>query len=149
MAAQRLAALITGLALLFGASLAHASGGDEARNLEPLPWASLPAEEQQVLAPLQSEWHRLPGYQQRRLRAAARQYPRMQPEQQQRFQARVREWATMAPQQRKEARERFQGMQKLSEEQKREMRERWLERRAQEKAGPGNARGDTAPGKAP
>lgn len=123
-----------GLRLLLGALLACVSLAAipaETRLKTPqTPWASLPAEDRKVLAPLAPDWDKMPGYQQQRLMSAAAKYPQMRPIQQERFQERIRDWAAMTPEQRKAARETFKGLKKLPPSKQHELRERWLERNA-------------------
>ena len=94
-------------------------------------WASLTADQQQVLVPLAGEWNRLPSEQRVRWVGIAKRYPSMKPEEQKRVQNRMQKWAKLTPEQRWQARERYRSIGKLAPDLRREeLRRHWAEYQA-------------------
>lgn len=84
-------------------------------------WASLTADQQQILAPLAREWDKALTKQQKvKWIGIAKRYPTMQPEEQQRVQARMQKWAKLTPAQRAQAREQYRSLGKVAPDNHRE-----------------------------
>ncbi|MGH8125817.1 MAG: DUF3106 domain-containing protein [Rhodanobacteraceae bacterium] len=108
-----------------------------------LPWSSLSAAQQRVLAPLQPQWNELHPQRQRRLASHALGWATLPPEHQQQIRKRLARWARMTPAQRHQLRENarafrrltpaerakvraaFRKYQSLSPAERRALRERW------------------------
>ena len=60
-------------------------------------WASLTADQQARLAPLQNDWPRLSREQKVKWLGIAKRYPSMKPEEQKRVQARMQKWVKLTP----------------------------------------------------
>lgn len=82
-------------------------------------WASLPAGERALLAPLQGSWDTMEPESRLKWREIARRFPDMPASRQQRVRDRMEDWAHMSPQQRLQARQTFQGSKGLSREARR------------------------------
>ena len=114
------------LALCLAAPAALAASKDRGPQ-----WASLTADEQQVLAPLGADWDKhLSREQKVKWRGIAKRYPSMKPEEQRRVQARMQKWAKLTPEQRWQARERYRSLGKLAAERREELRRHWAEYQA-------------------
>ncbi len=89
-------------------------------------WASLTADQQNVLRPLQARWNELPQIQRARLIGAAKRYPTLSSSQQQRFSARLKAWASLTLEQREQARAAYRRYSRLPDAQRAKVRERWF-----------------------
>ncbi|MBI3369561.1 MAG: DUF3106 domain-containing protein [Burkholderiales bacterium] len=83
-----------------------------------LPWASLTAGQQTVLAPLRSEWDGIDAPRKTKWLDVATRYRGLPPEEQKRVQERMVEWARLTPEARGRARLSFQESKQLSREEK-------------------------------
>jgi hypothetical protein len=90
-------------------------------------WASLTADQQQILAPLAADWDKgLTREQKQKWIGITKRYPTMQPEEQQRVQGRMQKWAKLTPAQRAQAREQYRSLGKVAPDQQRdELRRYW------------------------
>lgn len=100
------------------------------RSSPSIAWKKVPAAEQGVLAPLESEWSKMPGHQQRKLLGAAKEYPKLSPVEQERFKERLRSWSALTPAQRTAARDKYQSLSSLPPERQRELKARWLQEKS-------------------
>lgn len=71
----------------------------------PLPWSSLDAAQQRMLAPVAGEWAKMHPWRQHRLARHAAHWSTLPAERQQEIQARLAHWATMTPEQRRQLRD--------------------------------------------
>ncbi len=112
--------------------LVFAAAGAIAAPKEKGPaWASLTADQQQVLAPLSGEWGKLSRDQKTKWIGIAKRYPAMKPEGQKRVQNRMQKWAKLTPEQRSQAREQYRSIGKLAHDRRREeLRRYWAEYQA-------------------
>lgn len=85
---------------------------------QPLPWSSLDAQQQRMLAPLQSQWAGMHPWRQHRLAEHALHWATLPVARQQEIQARIARWAAMTPEQRRELRENARAFHKLTPEQR-------------------------------
>jgi hypothetical protein len=85
-------------------------------------WASLTAQQQQVLAPLKKDWAQIEAHRRQKWLEVAARYPKLPADEQRRLQARMTEWARMTPAQRSTARQQFQEVRNLPDE---ERQARW------------------------
>jgi hypothetical protein len=118
-----LRALISGfLLLVFAATTALA-----APKFKGPQWASLTADQQQILSPLAGDWDKALTQEQKvKWIGLAKRYPAMQPEEQQRVQARMQKWAKLTPAQRSQAREQYRSLGKVApDHQREELRRYW------------------------
>ena len=92
-------------------------------------WASLTADQQQVLAPLAGEWNKLGLRHKAKWLGLAKRYPKMKAKEQKRVQSRMQHWAKLTPQQRWQAREQYRSIGKLADRRK-ELRRHWAEYQA-------------------
>ncbi len=114
-------------ALLLGFAVPGAIGAPK----EKAPaWASLTADQQQVLAPLSGEWGKLSRDQKTKWLGIAKRYPAMKFEEQQRAQGRMQRWAKLTPDQRREAREQYRSIGKVAPSRREELRRYWAEYQA-------------------
>ncbi len=104
------------------------------RSSPSIAWKKVPATEQGVLAPLESEWSKMPGHQQRKLLGAAKEYPKLSPVEQDRFKDRLRSWSALTPAQRTAARDKYQSLSSLPPERQNELKARWLHEKRAEKS---------------
>lgn len=95
-------------------------------------WAELPAEQQEILAPLKVDWDNLGPERRRKWIGIAKRYPHMKPLERERVQKRMQRWANLSPEQRERARENYRRMAKASAEKRRRLREQWSEYQAQQ-----------------
>ena len=93
-------------------------------------WASLTADQQQALAPLQPEWDKLSKPHKTKWLGIAKRYPAMQAEEQKRVQMRMQKWAKLTPEQRDQARERYRSIGKVVPDRREELRRHWAEYQA-------------------
>lgn len=112
-------------ALLFGAFGTPVLA--QRRRKQPLAWAELTAEQQEVLAPLKPDWESLEPERRRKWLGIAKRYPKMTPRGQERVQRRMQAWAKLTPEERQQARENYKRMAKASAEKRRRLREQWAE----------------------
>jgi hypothetical protein len=118
-------------ALAAALMLACAMGGAVAAPKEKGPaWASLTADQQQVLAPLSGEWSRLTRDQKTKWLGIAKRYPTMKSEEQRRVQNRMQKWAKLTPEQRWQAREQYRSIGKVASDRREELRRYWAEYQA-------------------
>jgi len=89
----------------------------------PVAWTSLTADQQRLLAPVQSQWPQLPPRQQQRLIRRAERWQTLPPEAQERARARLARFAAMTPDERAAARQRLHEFQQLPPEEKQRIRE--------------------------
>ena len=84
-------------------------------------WASLTADQQQVLAPLADNWDKgLTREQKTKWIGITKRYSSMTPEEQKRVQARMQKWAKLTPAQRAQAREQYRSFGKVAPDHQRE-----------------------------
>ena len=114
-------------ALLFAFALPGAYGAPKDRGPA---WASLTADQQQVLAPLAGEWNKLPRDQKTKWIGIAKRYPKMKPEEQKRAQGRMQRWSKLTPEQRWEAREQYRSIGKVAPNRREELRKYWADYQA-------------------
>jgi len=127
---MRRALLALALSLACGAVLAQPRG-------KPVPWGSLTAEQQTVLAPLKGDWEKLDAERRQKWLGIAKRYPKMKPEAQARVQRRMQAWAMLTPEQRRQARENYKELAKTAPKEKRpNLREQWAEYQRQLPATP-------------
>ena len=109
--------------------LALAATGALAQAKERGPrWASLNADQQQILAPLQNDWSRLSREQKTKWLGIAKRYPEMKAEEQRRAQARMQKWVKLTPEQRFQAREQYRSIAtKVAPDRKAQLRRYWAE----------------------
>jgi Spy/CpxP family protein refolding chaperone len=90
-------------------------------------WASLTADQQQILAPLAADWDQgLSREQKQKWIGITKRYPSMKPESQKRVQGRMQKWAKLTPAQRAQAREQYRSLGKVAPDQQRdELRRYW------------------------
>lgn len=88
-------------------------------------WGQLSAQQQRILAPIQSEWDKLDPPRKRKWLGIAQRYPKMQSAEQVRLQRRMKEWVTLTPEQRRAAREKYREFELLPQEERQAMREKW------------------------
>ena len=106
-------------ALAAGAAAAPKDRGPE--------WASLTADQQQVLAPLAPEWNKLSLPHKTKWLGITKRYPAMKPEEQKRVQDRMQKWAKLTPEQRWQAREQYRSIGKFAPDRREELRRYWAE----------------------
>ena len=91
-------------------------------------WASLTADQQQILAPLQNDWPKLSREQKTKWLGIAKRYPEMKPEEQKRAQARMQKWVKLTPEQRWQAREQYRSLTtKVAPDRREQLRRYWAE----------------------
>jgi len=118
-------------AVLAALMLALAATGAIAAPKEKGPaWASLTADQQQVLAPLAAEWSKLTRSQKTKWLGIAKRYPGMKPAAQKRVQTRMQKWVKLTPEQRWQARERYRSIDKMTSQDREELRRYWVEYQA-------------------
>jgi Spy/CpxP family protein refolding chaperone len=90
-------------------------------------WASLTADQQQILAPLAADWDQgLSREQKQKWIGITKRYPSMKPESQKRVQGRMQKWAKLTPAQRAQAREQYRSLGKVApDRQREELRRYW------------------------
>jgi hypothetical protein len=94
-------------------------------------WATLTADQQQILTPLAGEWNKLGLEHKRKWLGIAKRYPAMKAEEQKRVQSRMQSWAKLTPEQRWQAREQYRSIGKLTADHRREeLRRHWAEYQA-------------------
>lgn len=92
-------------------------------------WAEMPADQQQILAPLKPDWDSLEPERKKKWLGIAKRYPKMKPEAQARVQRRMQDWAKLTPEQRRQARENYRVIAKQREH-SRNLRDKWAEYQA-------------------
>ena len=91
-------------------------------------WASLTADQQQALAPLQNDWPRMSKEQKAKWIGIAKRWPKMKPDEQKRAQARMQKWVKLTPEQRMQAREQYRSIAtKVAPDRKEQLRRYWAE----------------------
>jgi hypothetical protein len=91
-------------------------------------WASLTADQQQILAPLQKDWPKLSREQKEKWLGIAKRYPKMTPIGQKRVQTRMEKWVKLTPEQRRQAREQYRSIAtKVAPDRKEQLRRYWAE----------------------
>ena len=90
-------------------------------------WAELPAQKQQILAPLAGEWNGLEAWRKKKWLEIADRYPGMTPEEQAGVQQRMKGWVKLTPEERKAAREKYKNIQQASPEQREAIKKMWSE----------------------
>jgi hypothetical protein len=93
-------------------------------------WATLTADQQQVLAPLSGEWSKLSRDSKTKWIGIAKRYPNMKAEEQKRVHGRMQRWAKLTPEQRWQAREQYRSIGKVAPERRDELRRHWAEYQA-------------------
>ena len=93
-------------------------------------WASLNADQQQILVPLAGEWDKLSKPHKTKWLGIAKRYPAMNPEEQKRVQTRMQKWTKLTPEQRWQAREQYRSIGKLAPDRRKELRRYWAEYQA-------------------
>ena len=127
MHALLVALLFTALAALSALTATGAVAAPKDRG--PL-WASLNADQQQMLAPLAGEWDKLSKPHKTKWLGIAKRYPAMKTEEQKRVQMRMQKWAKLTPEQRDQAREQYRSIGKLAPDHRDELRRHWAEYQA-------------------
>jgi hypothetical protein len=122
------ALLRAGIAALLFAS--GAAGAIAAPKEKGPAWATLNADQQQILAPLAGEWSRLSRDQKTKWIGITKRYPKMKPEEQTRVHNRMQRWAKLTPAQRWEAREQYRSIGKVASTRREELRRYWAEYQA-------------------
>lgn len=123
-----LAGLALGLALAGSPVFAQTTRGDPA-------WQQLPAEQQQILAPIRGEWDSFDAVRKRKWIGIAQRYPRLSADEQARLQRRMQEWAALSPEARRAARDRYREFEQLPVDERQALIEKWEEyKRAREEA---------------
>lgn len=108
--------------------LALCAGGAVAAPASKGPaWASLTADQQQILAPLSAYWNELLPEQKRKWVGIAKRYPKMKPDAQLRVQRRMDAWAKLTPAQRWQARQQYRNLGKIAPDRREELRRYWAE----------------------
>ena len=111
--------------------LVFAAAGAIAAPKEKGPaWASLTADQQQVLAPLAGEWNKLSLPHKTKWLGITKRYPVMKPEEQKRVQDRMQKWAKLTPEQRRQAREQYRSIGKAAPDRHEELRRYWAQYQA-------------------
>ena len=118
-------AAITALLLAFAVSGAVAAPKEKGP-----AWASLTADQQQVLAPLSGEWSKLSRDQKTKWIGIAKRHPTMKAEEQARVRNRMQRWAKLTPAQRREAREQYRSIGKVASDRREKLRRYWAEYQA-------------------
>jgi hypothetical protein len=90
-------------------------------------WASLTADQQQVLAPLAGEWSKLSFDQKTKWIGIAKRHPRMKIEEQARVHDRMQRWAKLTTAQRWEAREQYRSIGKVASDHREKLHRYWAE----------------------
>ena len=93
-------------------------------------WASLTADQQQVLAPLSGEWSKLTRDQKTKWLGIAKRHPQMKAEEQARVKERMQRWAKLTPAQRWEAREQYRSIGKVASDHREQLRRYWAQYQA-------------------
>jgi hypothetical protein len=114
-------------ALLLGFGVTSAIGAPKEKGPA---WATLTADQQQVLAPLSRDWGKLSRDQKTKWVGIAKRYPAMKPQEQKRVQGRMQRWAKLTPAQRWEAREQYRSIGKLAPDRREELRRYWADYQA-------------------
>jgi len=104
-----------------------AGGGVAAPAAKNPAWASLTADQQQVLSPLAAYWGELLPEQRRKWVGIAQRYPTMKPDAQMRVQRGMEAWTKLTPAQRSQARQQYRNLDKISPTQREELRRYWAE----------------------
>ena len=97
-------------------------------------WAQLTPEQQQVLAPLESDWKNFEDRRRKKWLLLAKRYPTMKPEEQQRLQTQMRDWVKLTPEQRRIARENYKKLAKQPPEKREAVKQKWQEDQQQKQA---------------
>jgi hypothetical protein len=119
------------LRLLLAAALLALFAGAAGANERGAEWASLTADQQQILAPLQKDWPKLTPEQKTKWIGIAKRYPKMTPVGQKRVQTRMQKWVKLTPEQRLQARERYRNIAtKVAPDRKEQLRRYWVEYQA-------------------
>lgn len=116
--------------LLTALALASTALGAQAGPAKGHEWASLTADQQQVLAPLREEWNRLSPERKRKWLGIAKRYPTMTPEEQQRVQRRMEKWARLSTEQRWQARQQYRNLERIAPDRREALRRYWAEYQA-------------------
>jgi hypothetical protein len=123
-----LAGLALALALAGPPVFAQTIRGDPA-------WQQLPAEQQQILAPIRGEWDSFDAVRKRKWIGIAQRYPKLSADEQARLQRRMQEWAALSPEARRAARDRYREFEQLPVDERQALIEKWEEyKRAREEA---------------
>jgi hypothetical protein len=96
-------------------------------SISPTPWTTLTQQQQQALAPLQSEWSRIDSVQQRKWLELAVRFPNIGAAERARIQERMAQWASLTPAKRSQVRLQFLEAQRVPAEQR---QARWQEYQA-------------------
>lgn len=115
--------LFTAVILLLALAPAHAAGPGGAQP----SWADLPAQKQQILAPLAAEWDKLEPWRQKKWLEIAEGYPRLGADEQGRVQRRMKAWIKLTPEERKAAREKYRNVQQATPAQREALKKMWTE----------------------
>ena len=118
------------LALLMALATTLATPAGAAPKDRGPQWASLTADQQQVLSPLAGEWDKLGLQHKTKWLGIAKRYPAMKTEEQKRAQSRMQRWAKLTPEQRWQAREQYRSIGKVAPDRREELRRHWAEYQA-------------------
>jgi hypothetical protein len=113
-----LAGLALGLAIACTPAVAQTVRGDPA-------WSQLPAEQQQILAPIRDEWESFDPVRKRKWIGIAQRYPKLSADEQTRLQRRMQDWAALSPDARRAARERYRDFEQLPADERQALIEMW------------------------
>lgn len=99
-------------------------------------WEQLTPQQQQILAPIQSEWASLDATRKRKWLGITKRYPSMTEKEQARLQERMREWVKLTPEERQAARARYREFKSMPPDDRRTVRRKWedYQRERQEEA---------------
>jgi hypothetical protein len=124
-------ALLRAVLLFLVAATAAMTPAGAAQKERGPQWASLTADQQQVLAPLAADWDKQLSHEQKvKWLGIAKRYPSMKAEEQKRVQARMQKWAKLTPEQRWQARERYRSLGKIAPDRREELQRYWAEYQA-------------------
>jgi hypothetical protein len=90
-------------------------------------WSDLPAQQQQILAPLGPRWDTFTAQRKGMWLGIARKYPEMPAEEQAKVQLRMERWVELSQQERRTVREGYRNIQKLPPEKKLTLKQQWDE----------------------
>jgi hypothetical protein len=117
-----MAKALVGIVLSLFLAASAFSAGSSKKNPS---WAQLTPQQQQILAPIQTEWDGFDAKRKQKWLRVAKRYPKMSKSEQARLQKRMREWVSLTPEQRAAARSRFKEFERLSPERKEAVRRKW------------------------
>jgi len=90
-------------------------------------WAELPADQQQILAPLAPRWNDMSVQRKTFWLGMARKYPTMPSDEQAKTRVRMEQWVKLSQEERRTVREGYKNIQKLPPEKKLTLKQQWDE----------------------